>query len=263
MKSMGNIGTAVTEAPFQRVLGLESELAVNSGEAAIAKRIVSCGKRISGVYSIGDFLSNGARLYEDVGGHVEYATPECLTVRQLSGAEMAGQAIMQTAAESAGVPYALNTRVVDDNGNVWGSHENYLVDRELPILLGNACGILATHLATRNVLCGAGVVAVGSNSLNYFTSQKLHTIQLLLGEQTTTHRPLINKRDEPHADKEKFRRLHLICGDPTMSPWSLAYRLASTSLVLRLIEHNRIPTHLIVDDPLTVLRIVGRDTTLK
>ncbi len=185
------------------------------------------------------FLGNGGRLYLDVGSHPEYATPECRTIGDLVVAERAGDEIMARLAETAAVEaeaegVALTFRLfknnVDSHGNSYGSHENYLVSRDLD--LTRAAQAMTAFLVTRQILCGAGRWHRGE----FLISQRADHLHDQLSAMTTRARPLINTRDEPLADPSRFRRLHVLAGDSNLSEPSARLKLGATELVLRLVE---------------------------
>ncbi|MCD1143821.1 Pup--protein ligase [Kocuria sp. LUK] len=226
------------------------------------------------------FLPNGGRLYLDVGSHPEYATAECATLEDLVAQDKAGELILddlRRRAEHAlaveGVPGSLYLfkNNVDSRGNSFGSHENYLIARRtgFPRLLA----VLIPFLVTRQLLVGAGklhptgpeefgTTALGTpGTPSYSFSQRADHIWEASSSATTRSRPLINTRDEPHADPQHHRRLHVIVGDSTMSQTTTALRIGTTDLVLRMIEAGRIMPDRTLADPVRALREISHDLT--
>ncbi|HEU5392744.1 MAG TPA: proteasome accessory factor PafA2 family protein, partial [Streptosporangiaceae bacterium] len=166
------------------------------------------------------FLRNGGRLYLDVGSHPEYATPECDSVVDLISHDKAGERILEgllvdavrrLSAEGVAGDIYLFKNNTDSAGNSYGCHENYLVPRHQD--LGRLTDILTPFLVTRQLICGAGKVLPTPRGVVYCVSQRAEHIWESVSSATTRSRPIINTRDEPHADAERFRRLHVIVGD--------------------------------------------------
>ncbi|WP_114854814.1 Pup--protein ligase [Brachybacterium sp. YJGR34] len=220
------------------------------------------------------FLRNAARLYLDVGSHPEYATAECddwweLVAQDRAGerifADLAAQANDRLAAEGQDARLHLLKNNVDSAGNAFGSHENYLVDRRgeftrLP-------RYLLPFLVTRQIVTGAGGVVRertedGQDGPAQFVfSRRSDHMWEAVSSATTRTRPIINTRDEPHGDPTRFRRLHVIVGDSTMSEVSTHLRFATTDLVLRAIETGRALPELALHDDIAAIRAVSRDLT--
>ena len=209
----------------------------------------------------GVFLPNGGRLYLDVGNHPEYATPECTSIADLQVAERAGDELMVALAESAraaeadegrDTEFTLVKNNVDSFGNTYGSHENYLVARSLDP--EHLAAWLVPFLVSRQAVAGAGRWRRG----RFTVSQRCDALADVMSGNTTRSRPLINTRDEPHADPSRYRRLHVISGDSNLDEASARLRWAATELVLRLAETGR-PPPITLDDPLAALRAWGRD----
>ena len=207
------------------------------------------------------FGANGGRLYLDVGNHPEYATPECTSIDDLLVAERAGDELVvalasgATAAEAeAGreTEFRLFKNNLDSFGNTYGSHENYLVARETDPRVLTAW--LVPFLVSRQAIAGAGRWHRGAFTI----SQRCDSLADVVSSQTTRARPLINTRDEPHADPARYRRLHVISGDSNLDEASAWLRYATTELVLRLAESGR-PAPVTLDDPVAALRAWGRD----
>lgn len=207
------------------------------------------------------FLPNGGRLYLDVGNHPEYATPECATIADLQTAERAGDDLLVAlaarardaeAAEGRHTEFTLVKNNVDSFGNSYGSHENYLVDRDADP--DHLASWLVPFLVSRQAIAGAGRWLRGT----FTVSQRCDALAEVMSANTTRSRPLINTRDEPHADPGRYRRLHVISGDSNLDEASARLRWAATELVLRLAESGR-PAPVALDDPLAALRAWGRD----
>lgn len=207
------------------------------------------------------FLTGGGRLYLDVGSHPEYATPECLNARDLVIADRAGDEILLSLAlhaeeleREAGheTTFEIYRNNVDSFGNTWGSHENYLVSREVDSK--RIADWLVPFLVSRQLIAGAGRWSRGRFTL----SQRCEVLANEVSSSTTRARPLINTRDEPHADPARFRRLHVISGDTNVLETTSWLKIVATGLVLRAAELGwRPPVEL--PDTLTALRSWGAD----
>ncbi len=214
------------------------------------------------------FLRNGARLYLDVGSHPEYATPECDNIVDLVARDKAGERILEGLLVDAdlrlreegiaGDIYLFKNNT-DSAGNSYGCHENYLVSRQQE--LGRLTDILTPFLVTRQMICGAGKVLPTPRGTLYCLSQRAEHIWESVSSATTRSRPIINTRDEPHADAERFRRLHVIIGDSNMSETTVLLKVGSTDLVLRMIEAGVGPRDMTLDNPIRAIREVSRDLT--
>lgn len=258
----------------RRVIGLETEYGISftavgpRGLATedVARRMfrdVIAWGRSSNV-----FLENGARLYLDVGSHPEYATPECASAQEALAHERAGDRIVhdlarRTEATLADEGIEGRLRVFRNNtdfsGNSYGSHENYLVQRDGPFQpLADA---LLPFLVTRQVFAGAGKVLRTAAGAVFVLSQRAEHIWEGVSSATTRSRPVINSRDEPHADVDRFRRLHIIVGDSNMSDVATWLRLATCDLVLRALEGGAGPDLPALDSPTRAIREVSRDLT--
>lgn len=216
------------------------------------------------------FLRNGGRLYLDVGSHPEYATAECDTLHDLIAHDRAGDVVMSQLADRAielveaegrSARVQLHKNNLDSHGNSYGSHENYQVERSTP--LREHAAALTPFLVTRQLLCGAGtwVRARDGRDGEYWVSQRAAHMWDPVSSTTTRSRPMINTRDEPHADPQRFRRLHVIVGDSTLSQTTLLLRLGATELVLRAIEAGERFSDLALADPTAAIRDVARDRT--
>ena len=258
----------------RRVVGLETEYGISctvDGRRGLPiedlarrmfRHVVSWG-RTSNV-----FLENGARLYLDVGSHPEYATPECATAHEAVVHERAGDRIIddlatrtQASLEEEGIPGRVRVfrNNTDFSGNSYGSHENYLVLRDGPFQpLADA---LLPFLVTRQIFAGAGKVLRTPRGAVYVLSQRAEHIWEGVSSATTRSRPVINSRDEPHADPDRYRRLHVIVGDSNMSDFVTWLRVATCDLVIRLFEEGGTLDVPLLDDATRAIREVSRDLT--
>ncbi|MDZ5620206.1 depupylase/deamidase Dop [Nocardioides bizhenqiangii] len=212
-------------------------------------------------------LTNGARLYVDH-AHPEYSTPEVVTPLDIVRWDKAGELVMLDAARLAqqlpGNPsivlYKNNT---DNKGASYGAHENYLMRRSTPF--ADIVRHLTPFFVSRQVICGAGRVGKGQDGREdgYQISQRADFFEVEVGLETTLKRPIINTRDEPHADPEKYRRLHVIIGDANLSEIATYLKVGTTALVLSMIEERFIGNDLTVDTPVASLRAVSHDPTLR
>src|SRR6476469_7827604 len=211
-------------------------------------------------------LTNGARLYVDH-AHPEYSTPECTNPMDIVVWDKAGEQIALDATRFASVPgegdlllYKNNT---DNKGASYGAHENYLVRRSTPF--GDIVRHLTPFCVSRQVVCGAGRVGLGQDGHGdgFQISQRADYFEVEVGLETTLKRPIINTRDEPHADPEKYRRLHVIIGDANLAEISTYLKVGTTSLVLAMIEDRFLSVDLAVEQPVRTLRDVSHDPTLK
>ncbi|MBC6462661.1 depupylase/deamidase Dop [Actinomadura sp. HBU206391] len=212
-------------------------------------------------------LTNGARLYVDH-AHPEYSTPECTNPRDIVIWDKAGERVMADAARRAAMvpgthPIQLYKNNTDNKGASYGCHENYLMKRETPF--SEIVRHLTPFFVSRQVVCGAGRVGIGvdGRSEGFQISQRADFFEVEVGLETTLKRPIINTRDEPHADPEKYRRLHVIIGDANMSEVSTYLKVGTTALVLAMIEDSFLTVDLSVDMPVAALRAVSHDPSLK
>ncbi|MFI6155273.1 Pup--protein ligase [Kitasatospora sp. NPDC051170] len=258
----------------RRIFGLENEYGVTCtfrGQRRLSpdevarylfRRVVSWGR------SSNVFLRNGARLYLDVGSHPEYATPECDDVVELVTHDKAGERILEgllVDAERrlheegiAGDVYLFKNNT-DSAGNSYGCHENYCVTRHGEF--SRLADVLIPFLVTRQLICGAGKVLQTPRGAVYCVSQRAEHIWEGVSSATTRSRPIINTRDEPHADAERYRRLHVIVGDSNMSETTTLLKVGSTDLVLRLIEAGVVMRDLTLENPIRAIREVSHDLT--
>ncbi|KQW52913.1 Pup deamidase/depupylase [Nocardioides sp. Root1257] len=212
-------------------------------------------------------LTNGARLYVDH-AHPEYSSPEVTTPLDAVRWDKAGELVMLDAARRAGqlpggTPIVLYKNNTDNKGASYGAHENYLMRRSTPF--GDIVRHLTPFFVSRQVITGAGRVGIGQDGREdgFQLSQRADFFEVEVGLETTLKRPIINTRDEPHADPEKYRRLHVIIGDANLSEISTYLKVGTTSLVLAMIEDRFISTDLTVDGPVAGLRAISHDPTLQ
>ena len=260
----------------RRIFGLENEYGVTCtfrGQRRLSpdevarylfRRVVSWGR------SSNVFLENGARLYLDVGSHPEYATPECDSVTELITHDKAGERILESllaAAEArlheegiAGKIFLFKNNT-DSAGNSYGCHENYLVSRygEFQRL----ADVLIPFFVSRQILCGAGKVLATPRGAVYCIAQRAEHIWEGVSSATTRSRPIINTRDEPHADAERYRRLHVIVGDSNMSEWSAFLKVGATDLVLAMVEEATVLRDLTLENPIRAIREISHDMSCR
>src|SRR6476659_4836239 len=212
-------------------------------------------------------LTNGARLYVDH-AHPEYSTPEVTNPRDIVLWDKAGEQVMAEAARRAaripGNPaiqlYKNNT---DGKGASYGSHENYLMDRKTPFI--DIIRGLVPFFVTRQVFAGSGRVGIGAESRThgFQLSQRADFFEVEVGLETTLKRPIINTRDEPHADADKYRRLHVIIGDANLAEFSTYLKVGTTSLVLDLIEAGERFDELRLVEAVRAVHTISHDPSLK
>ncbi|PZS07802.1 MAG: proteasome accessory factor PafA2 [Acidimicrobiales bacterium] len=213
-------------------------------------------------------LTNGARLYVDH-AHPEYSTPECTNPRDVVVWDKAGERIMVEASRAAATvpgsaPINLYKNNTDNKGASYGSHENYLVQRATPF--SNVVAGLVPFFVTRQVMCGAGRVGRGQDGSGggFQISQRADFFEVEVGLETTLKRPIINTRDEPHSDAEKYRRLHVIIGDANLSETATFLKVGTTSLVLAMIEDQWLDlAEVALSDPVRDLHAVSHDPELQ
>jgi proteasome accessory factor A len=205
-------------------------------------------------------LINGARLYHDH-AHPEYSTPECRTLRDLVAHDKAGERIVwscaHTYAHKTGRAVSVFKNNTDFHGMSYGTHENYLVRRDLSF--DRLITALLPFLVTRQLFAGAG--KVGSEDpqdreIDFQLSQRADFFTEICSVDTLHRRPLINARDEPHADPRLYRRLHVILGDANMSEYATALKLGTTALVLSAFEHGWVPS-IVLKEPIRAVREIS------
>jgi len=236
---------------------------------------------LAGAGSPGGFeslmLPNGARFYIDH-GHPEYSTAEAATPRGVVAADKAGEIIVERCRRAAnaggrlgqGCRIAIYKNNSDQQGVSYGCHENYLLAADtfeglLNRKFHRTLMALVPFLVTRPLLCGAGKACAENHrpSTVFQLTQRADFFETLIGPQTTFRRPLINTRDEPHADPRRFRRLHVIVGDANMAEYSTFLKVGTTQLVLMMLEDNYVDVNLMLEDPLAALQTVSRDLTFR
>ncbi|MGI8695123.1 MAG: depupylase/deamidase Dop, partial [Mycobacteriales bacterium] len=212
-------------------------------------------------------LTNGARLYVDH-AHPEYSAPEVTNPRDAVLWDKAGERVMADAARRAGAvpgaaPIQLYKNNTDNKGASYGSHENYLMRRETPF--ADIARHLTPFFVSRQVMCGQGRVGIrqDGSEAGFQVSQRADFFEVEVGLETTLKRPIINTRDEPHADPEVHRRLHVIVGDANLSEIATYLKMGTTSLVLAMIEAQFISVDLRVEQPVMTLHDVSHDPTLR
>jgi proteasome accessory factor A len=257
-----------------RIFGIENEYGVTCtfhGQRRLSpdevarylfRRVVSWGR------SSNVFLKNGARLYLDVGSHPEYATPECDSLPALVAHDKAGERILEglvVDAEKrlhdegiAGDIYLFKNNT-DSAGNSYGCHENYLVARHGEFT--RLADVLIPVLVTRQLICGAGKVLQTPRGAVYCVSQRAEHIWEGVSSATTRSRPIINTRDEPHADAERYRRLHVIVGDSNMNEATTMLKVGSAHVVLQMIEDGVTFRDLTLENPIRAIREISHDLT--
>jgi proteasome accessory factor A len=216
------------------------------------------------------FLENGARLYVDTGFHPEYATPECDDLLDVVSYDRAGERLVEDLARRAarrlpehgivgGIQAFKNN--TDSVGNSYGCHENYLVSRDtsFPRLVE----VLIPFLVSRQIFSGAGKILRGARGVEFRLSQRAEHISDEVSGATVSGRPIINTRDEPHADSERFRRLHVIVGDSNMSEMATYLKFGTTALVLDMIEDGFFREDTTLESAVCALRVISRDPTLR
>jgi proteasome accessory factor PafA2 len=213
-------------------------------------------------------LTNGARYYVDH-AHPEYSTPECATPLEVVVADKAGERILARSMEAArrllgeGQEIVVYKNNSDGKGNSYGCHENYLVHREVPFssLVRN----LLPWFVTRQVFCGAGKVGSenGADDVGFQLSQRADFFEEEVGLETTLKRPIVNTRDEPHADPQKYRRLHVIVGDANLCEVATFLKVGATALVLCMIEDDFIDKDLAITAPVAAITTISHDPTLR
>lgn len=212
-------------------------------------------------------LANGGRLYVD-GAHPEYSTPECSTAREVVAFERVGERILaqclQHMAKALGhEQYVLYKNNSDGKGNSYGYHENYLVSRAVPF--DKIARILTPFLVTRSIFAGAGKVGAENqtNPAEYQISQRADFFECLVDLNTMVKRPIINTRDEPHADHGRYRRLHVIVGDANMSEISTYLKVGTLNIVLELLEAGADLPEIELEEPVRAIKQVSRDLDMK
>jgi proteasome accessory factor A len=212
------------------------------------------------------FLPNGGRLYLDVGSHPEYATAECDNLSDLIKQDQAGDRIVEELAVSAEI--RLNAEGIkgqihlfknnmDAAGNSYGCHENFSVSRKKNF--EEVTESIIPFLITRQIFCGAGKWISSSKGANFQISQRAEHMWESVSSATTRSRPIINTRDEPHADPDEYRRLHIIVGDSNMSETTTVLKVATTELMLRAAELGLLKDKFTIENPIRTIREISND----
>jgi proteasome accessory factor A len=260
----------------RRIFGIENEYGVTftlRGQRRLSpdevarylfRRVVSWGR------SSNVFLENGSRLYLDVGSHPEYATPECDKISDVVTHDKAGEWVLSQLVKGAGErlheegirgEIYLFKNNTDSAGNSYGCHENYLTDRDDDF--SRHTEVLIPFLISRQIYAGAGKILQTAKGPLYCLSQRAEHIWESVSSATTRSRPIINTRDEPHADAERYRRLHVIVGDSNMSEYATFLKVGATSVLLTLLEDkSQILRDLTLENPIRAIREISQDITL-
>ena len=260
----------------RRIFGLENEYGVTCtlrGQRRLSpdevarylfRRVVSWGR------SSNVFLENGARLYLDVGSHPEYATPECDSITDVVAHDKAGERILESLVHSAeqrleeeGIrgEIFLFKNNTDSAGNSYGCHENYLVSRHKDF--HKTVDVLIPFLVTRQIFLGAGKLMQTPRGTTFSMAQRAEHIWEGVSSATTRSRPIINTRDEPHADAERYRRLHVIAGDSNMSEYATYVKVGTVVALLQMIERDVVFRDLTLENPIRAIREIAHDITCR
>ena len=258
----------------RRIFGIENEYGVTCtlrGQRRLSpdevarylfRRVVSWGR------SSNVFLENGARLYLDVGSHPEFATPECDELEDVVAHDKAGERILEGLVKGAeerleeegirGEIFVFKNNT-DSAGNSYGCHENYLVSRHKDF--HRTVDVLIPFLVTRQIFLGAGKLTQTPRGTAYSLAQRADHIWEGVSSATTRSRPIINTRDEPHADAERYRRLHVIAGDSNMSEYATFVKIGTMVALLQMIERDVVFRDLTLENPIRAIREVSHDIT--
>jgi proteasome accessory factor A len=260
----------------RRIFGMENEYGVTCtlrGQRRLSpdevarylfRRVVSWGR------SSNVFLENGARLYLDVGSHPEYATPECDSLYDLIAHDKAGERVLEGLLHSAeqrleeegirGKVYLFKNNT-DSAGNSYGCHENYLVSRQADFQ--RMIDTLIPFFVTRQIFAGAGKLLQTARGTVFSLAQRAEHIWEGVSSATTRSRPIINTRDEPHADAERYRRLHVIAGDSNMSEYISYVKVGATVAILQMLEDDVVFRDLTLENPIRAIREISHDITCR
>lgn len=260
----------------RRIFGIENEYGVTCtlrGQRRLSpdevarylfRRVVSWGR------SSNVFLENGARLYLDVGSHPEYATPECDSLYDVVTHDKAGERILEGLLHSAeqrleeegirGTIYLFKNNT-DSAGNSYGCHENYLVGRQGDFQ--RLIDTLIPFFVTRQVFAGAGKLLQTARGTVFCLAQRAEHIWEGISSATTRSRPIINTRDEPHADAERYRRLHVIAGDSNMSEYVTYVKVGTTAALLQMLEDDVVFRDLTLENPIRAIREISHDISCR
>ena len=260
----------------RRIFGIENEYGVTCtlrGQRRLSpdevarylfRRVVSWGR------SSNVFLENGARLYLDVGSHPEYATPECDALVDVVAHDKAGERILedlQKAAEERLIEEGIRGEIylfknnTDSAGNSYGCHENYLVTRRGDFQ--RMIDTLIPFFVSRQIYSGAGKLLQTARGTVFTLAQRAEHIWEGISSATTRSRPIINTRDEPHADAERYRRLHVIAGDSNMSEYVTFVKIGATAALLQMLEADVVFRDLTLENPIRAIREISHDPTCR
>jgi proteasome accessory factor A len=261
----------------RRIYGIETEYGVTCtlrGQRRLSpdevarylfRRVVSWGR------SSNVFLVNGARLYLDVGSHPEYATAECDSVGDVVIHDKAGERILEQLLDSAeerlrdeGIRGTIHLfkNNTDSAGNSYGCHENYLTTRGDD--LAHYSEVLIPFLVSRQIYAGAGKVLQTARGAMFAVSQRAEHIWEGVSSATTRSRPIINTRDEPHADAEQYRRLHVIVGDSNMSEYTTFLKVGAMAVLLRMVEDpSCVLRDMTLENSIRAIREISHDLTMQ
>ncbi len=261
----------------RRIFGIENEYGVTCtlrGQRRLSpdevarylfRRVVSWGR------SSNVFLGNGSRLYLDVGSHPEYATPECDSIHDLVVHDKAGERILEqllTGAEDRLADEGIRGDIylfknnTDSAGNSYGCHENYLTSRRDDF--SSYAEVLIPFLVSRQIYAGAGKVLQTARGAMFCVSQRAEHIWEGISSATTRSRPIINTRDEPHADAERYRRLHVIVGDSNLRQYTTFLKVGACSLMLRMLEEPQVVLRdMTLENPIRAIREISHDITCR
>jgi proteasome accessory factor A len=260
----------------RRIFGIENEYGVTCtlrGQRRLSpdevarylfRRVVSWGR------SSNVFLENGARLYLDVGSHPEYATPECDNLSDLVAHDKAGERILEdlvNAAEERLIEEGIRGEIylfknnTDSAGNSYGCHENYLVGRRGDFQ--QMIDTLIPFFVSRQIYSGAGKLLQTARGTVYTLAQRAEHIWEGISSATTRSRPIINTRDEPHADAERYRRLHVIAGDSNMSEYATFAKVGTTAALLQMLEADVVFRDMTLENPIRAIREISHDPTCR
>src|SRR6266550_5048570 len=251
------------ESPLRDARGFD--LGGSGAGGAIAQEFIDA-EEDAGMANV--ILPNGARLYVDH-AHPEYSTPEVTTPLDIVRWDKAGELIMADAARRVASMPGVGTQInlyknnTDNKGASYGAHENYLMSRSTPFV--SIVRHLVPFFVSRQVITGAGRVGIGQDgrTAGFQLSQRADFFEVEVGLETTLKRPIINTRDEPHADADRYRRLHVIIGDANLSEISTYLKVGTTALVLAMIEDGFLPDDLTVAQPVRELHEVSHDPSLQ
>jgi len=258
---------------LRRIFGVETEYGITfslRGQRRLSPDEVSrflFRKVVAWGRSSNVFLENGSRLYLDVGSHPEYATAECDSLDDLVAQDKAGESILrelvgyaqaQLSEEGIRGDIFLFKNNTDSTGNSYGCHENYCIERIED--LSRLEEMFIPYLISRQIFTGAGKVVTNAKGTAYSMSQRAEHIWEAISSATTRSRPIINTRDEPHADPEKYRRLHVIVGDSNMSEFATYLKVGTAAVVLAMIEDKTtVMRDYSMASPINALRDISYD----